>query len=100
MGANGKDVILVKTSFNLTLPQIATSELIEVTALGHQHVVRAKFNPLCNAGGKFFQEVTTATGTGHLQKGHGVAFADINDDGAQDVFIVLGGALALGYGLR
>jgi len=45
-----------------------------------------------NAGGKFFQDVTTATGTGHLQKGHGVAFADINDDGAQDVFIVLGGA--------
>jgi hypothetical protein len=45
-----------------------------------------------NAGGKFFQDVTTATGTGHLQKGHGVAFADLNDDGAQDVYIVMGGA--------
>ena len=45
-----------------------------------------------NAEGKFFQDVTTATGTGHLQKGHGVAFADLDDDGAQDVYIALGGA--------
>ncbi len=45
-----------------------------------------------NAEGHGFQDVTTATGTGHLQKGHGVAFADFNDDGAQDVFIVFGGA--------
>ncbi len=45
-----------------------------------------------NAGGKYFQDVSTATGTGHLQKGHGVAFADIDNDGDQDVHIVLGGA--------
>jgi hypothetical protein len=45
-----------------------------------------------NAEGKFFQDVTTATGTGHIQKGHGVAFADLNDDGAQDIYIALGGA--------
>jgi hypothetical protein len=45
-----------------------------------------------NAEGKFFQDVTTATGTGHIQKGHGIAFADLNDDGAQDIYIALGGA--------
>src|ERR1043165_3244742 len=45
-----------------------------------------------NANGKFFQDVTTATGTGHIQKGHGVAFADFDDDGDQDVYIALGGA--------
>ena len=45
-----------------------------------------------NAGGKFFQEVTTATGTGHIQKGHGIAFADFDDDGDQDIYIALGGA--------
>ena len=45
-----------------------------------------------NAEGKFFQDVTTSTGTGHIQKGHAVAFADLNDDGAQDVYISLGGA--------
>lgn len=45
-----------------------------------------------NAGGKFFQEVTTAGGFGHLQKGHGVAFADLDDDGDQDVYTVMGGA--------
>jgi len=45
-----------------------------------------------NANGKFFQDVTTATGTGHIQKGHGIAFADLNDDGCQDVYIALGGA--------
>ena len=40
-----------------------------------------------NAEGKFFQDVTTATGTGHIQKGHGIAFADLNDDGSQEVYI-------------
>ena len=45
-----------------------------------------------NHGGKTFTDVTTATGTGHLQKGHGVAFCDLNNDGEQDVFINIGGA--------
>jgi hypothetical protein len=45
-----------------------------------------------NAEGKFFQDVTTATGTGHLQKGHGVGFADLNNDGAQDIYAVIGGS--------
>ena len=45
-----------------------------------------------NAEGKFFQEVTTATGTGHLQKGHGVGFADLDNDGDQDIYAVIGGA--------
>jgi hypothetical protein len=52
-----------------------------------------------NAEGRFFQDVTTATGTGHIQKGHGVAFADLNDDGAQDIYISLGGAFT-GDGAR
>ena len=47
-----------------------------------------------NAGGKFFQDVTTATGTGHLQKGHGVAFADLDNDGNQDIYSVMGGAFS------
>lgn len=47
-----------------------------------------------NAGGKFFQDVTTATGTGHIQKGHGISFADFDDDGDQDVYSALGGAYA------
>lgn len=45
-----------------------------------------------NNGGKFFQEVTTSGGFGHLQKGHGVSFADLNNDGQQDVFEQMGGA--------
>lgn len=44
-----------------------------------------------NAGGKQFKDVTSATGTGHIQKGHGVAFADMNDDGAVDLVINQGG---------
>jgi len=44
-----------------------------------------------NRGGKGFHDVTTAGGFGHLQKGHGVAFADVDNDGDQDVFIELGG---------
>ena len=45
-----------------------------------------------NNGGKGFQDVTTATGMGHLQKGHAVAFADFDNDGDQDVFAKIGGA--------
>jgi hypothetical protein len=47
-----------------------------------------------NDGGRSFQDVTTAGGFGHLQKGHAIAFADFDDDGDQDVFEVLGGAFA------
>lgn len=45
-----------------------------------------------NAEGRLFQEVTTAGGFGHLQKGHAIAFADLDNDGDQDVYSVLGGA--------
>ncbi|MBL8842842.1 MAG: CRTAC1 family protein [Planctomycetes bacterium] len=44
-----------------------------------------------NDGGRRFLDVTTAGGFGHLQKGHGVAFADFDDDGDQDLFHELGG---------
>ena len=46
-----------------------------------------------NIGGKKFEDVTYATGTGHIQKGHAVAFADIDNDGDQDIYEVIGGAV-------
>jgi hypothetical protein len=45
-----------------------------------------------NAGGRTFQDVTTAGDFGHLQKGHGICFGDVDGDGDQDVFEVMGGA--------
>ncbi|MFM7100949.1 MAG: FG-GAP repeat domain-containing protein [Verrucomicrobiota bacterium] len=45
-----------------------------------------------NDAGRRFQDVTTAGGFGHLQKGHGVSFADLDNDGDQDIYHVLGGA--------
>ena len=45
-----------------------------------------------NIGGKTFDEVTSAGGFGHIQKGHGVSFADLDNDGDQDIYAVLGGA--------
>ena len=47
-----------------------------------------------NNEGQSFQDVTTSGGFGHLQKGHGVAFGDIDNDGAEDVFEKMGGAQA------
>jgi FG-GAP-like repeat/ASPIC and UnbV len=47
-----------------------------------------------NAEGRFFQDVTTAGDFGHLQKGHAVAFGDVDNDGDMDVFEVMGGALS------
>jgi ASPIC and UnbV/FG-GAP-like repeat len=44
-----------------------------------------------NNGGKSFQDVTTSGGFGHLQKGHAVAFGDIDNSGNQDVVEVMGG---------
>ena len=45
-----------------------------------------------NVGGKKFEDVTERSRTGNLQKGHGVSFADINNDGDEDIFIKMGGA--------
>jgi ASPIC/UnbV protein/VCBS repeat protein len=45
-----------------------------------------------NDGGRRFQDVTTAVDAGHLQKGHGIAFGDLDDDGDQDLFEEMGGA--------
>ena len=47
---------------------------------------------LRNDHGRRFQDVTTAGGFGHLQKGHAVAFGDLDNDGDQDVYAVMGGA--------
>ncbi len=49
---------------------------------------------LRNNQGRRFQDVTTSTGLGHLQKGHGVAFGDIDNDGDQDILEDMGGAYA------
>jgi hypothetical protein len=44
-----------------------------------------------NRRGTGFADVSAAGGFGHLQKGHGVSFADYDNDGDQDVFLKIGG---------
>jgi hypothetical protein len=46
---------------------------------------------LRNVGARKFEDVTLETGLGHLQKGHGIAFADFDHDGDQDIYSQLGG---------
>ena len=46
-----------------------------------------------NDGGQKFLDITTTSGTGHLQKGHGISFADWNCDGNVDLFVEAGGAV-------
>ena len=45
-----------------------------------------------NQAGQSFQDVTYAGNFGHIQKGHGVGFADLDNDGDQDIYTVLGGS--------
>lgn len=46
-----------------------------------------------NHDGKYFVDISSSSGTGHLQKGHGVSFADVDNDGNEDLFENLGGAV-------
>jgi tetratricopeptide (TPR) repeat protein len=47
---------------------------------------------LRNHDGKYFVDVTTSSGTGELHKGHGVAFADLDNRGYEDIVAEIGGA--------
>jgi hypothetical protein len=44
-----------------------------------------------NINGSRFMDVTTSARVGNLQKGHGVSFADLDNDGDQDIYIEMGG---------
>ncbi len=46
-----------------------------------------------NDNGRGFADVTFSAGVGHLQKGHGIAFADLDNDGDEDIFLHSGGAV-------
>jgi len=46
-----------------------------------------------NDNGDSFSEVTLSGHFGNIQKGHAVAFADFNNNGRQDIYMDMGGAL-------
>jgi hypothetical protein len=46
-----------------------------------------------NREGKSFVSATAASGTGELHKGHGIAFADLDRDGDEDIVAEIGGAV-------
>lgn len=45
-----------------------------------------------NIDGNRFLDITSSARVGNLQKGHGVSFADLNNDGNEDIYIKMGGA--------
>jgi hypothetical protein len=46
-----------------------------------------------NDGGKSFVDITASSGTGELHKGHGIAFADLERRGLEDIVSANGGAV-------
>lgn len=48
---------------------------------------------LRNQAGKSFADITASSGTGELHKGHGVAFADLDNDGNDELLFEVGGAV-------
>jgi ASPIC and UnbV len=47
---------------------------------------------LRNHDGKYFADVTASSDTGDLHKGHGVVFADLANNGREDLLVSIGGA--------
>jgi hypothetical protein len=47
---------------------------------------------LRNKDGQTFVDVTVSSGTGEMHKGHGVAFADLDNDGDEEIVFKVGGA--------
>jgi tetratricopeptide (TPR) repeat protein len=47
---------------------------------------------LRNVDGKYFTDITASSGTGDLHKGHAVAFADLGNNGHEDLLVSIGGA--------
>jgi tetratricopeptide (TPR) repeat protein len=47
---------------------------------------------LRNKEGKSFVDVTASSGTGELHKGHAIAFADLDNDGDEEIVAEVGGA--------
>lgn len=47
---------------------------------------------LHNVQGRYFTDITASSGTGDLHKGHAVAFADLGNNGHEDLLVSIGGA--------
>lgn len=45
-----------------------------------------------NVDGKYFEEVSFAGGFSNIQKGHGISWGDMDNDGDHDIYITMGGA--------
>lgn len=48
---------------------------------------------LRNDAGKSFVDITASSGTGELHKGHGIAFADLDRSGHEDIIAEIGGSV-------
>ena len=43
-----------------------------------------------NVGGKYFEEVSFSGGFANIQKGHGISWGDIDNDGDEDIYLTMG----------
>lgn len=45
-----------------------------------------------NVNGEYFEEVSFDGGFSNIQKGHGISWGDLDNDGDQDIYLTMGGA--------
>jgi hypothetical protein len=81
----------VLAASGLNVGDVDNDGCLDVYVATGGHDMAALFPNVLLLGGSRFRDATFAAGVGHVQKGNGVAFGDLDDDGDLDLACQVGG---------